>query len=56
MMTLTPMDGIVLTAVLFAALFVIAWVSSATLRAWIERPKVRFVADVEDYDRQVANR
>src|SRR5271154_6107530 len=47
------MDFIVLIAVLLALVFVAAWASSRTLRAWIERPKYRFLADVEDYDRVV---
>jgi hypothetical protein len=47
------MDLIVLVAVLFALVFVAAWASSPTLRAWIERPKYRFLADVEDYDQAV---
>ncbi len=53
MMTLTATDWIVFIAVLFATAFLVAWISSATLRAWIERPKYRFLADVEDYDREV---
>jgi hypothetical protein len=44
------MDLIVLIAVVFALVFVAAWASSPTLRAWIERPKYRFLADVEAYD------
>ena len=53
MMTLTPMDWIVLIAVLFAVVFLAAWASSPALRVWIERPKYRFLADVENYDREV---
>jgi hypothetical protein len=50
---LTAMDWIVLIALIFALAFVAAWISSPTLRAWIERPKYRFLADVEDYDRVI---
>lgn len=53
---MTAMDWIVLIAVLLTVLFLVAWISSPTLRAWIERPKHRFLADVEDYDREVRNR
>jgi hypothetical protein len=48
--TVTAMDGIVLIAVGFTLVFVAAWISSPTLRAWIERPKYRFLADVKGYD------
>jgi hypothetical protein len=44
------MDVIVLAAVLFAAVFFVAWAVSPNLRAWIERPKYRFLADTESYD------
>jgi len=47
------MDFIVLIAVLFVLVFVAAWACSPTLRAWIERPKYRFLADVESYDRVI---
>jgi hypothetical protein len=47
------MDSIVLIAIVFALIFVAAWASSPTLRAWIERPKYRFLADVESYDREI---
>jgi hypothetical protein len=50
MMTST-MDWIVLIAVVLALVFVVAWTLSPTLRTWIERPKYRFLADVESYDR-----
>jgi hypothetical protein len=50
-MGLTAMDVIVLIAVGFAVLFVAAWACSRNLREWIERPKYRFLADVERYDR-----
>ena len=45
------MDLIVMIAVVFALVFVAAWASSPTLRAWIERPKYRFLADVVDRDK-----
>jgi hypothetical protein len=48
----TAMDLIVLIVVVFAVLFLAAWVSSPGLRTWIERPKYRFLADVESYDRK----
>jgi hypothetical protein len=47
------MDLIVLIAVLFALVFVAAWASSPTLRTWIERPKYRFLTDIERYDEAV---
>jgi hypothetical protein len=50
--SITAMDLIVLIAVVFAVLFLAAWVTSPALRAWIERPKYRFLADVESYDRK----
>ena len=47
------MDFIVPIAVVFALVFLAAWISSPTLRAWIERPKYRFLAEVEGYDRVI---
>jgi hypothetical protein len=47
---LTMLDTIVLLAVVFAVVFLAAWLISARLRAWIERPKYRFLADVQSYD------
>lgn len=44
------MDAIVLTAVFCAAVFVAAWLLRPDLRAWIERPKYRFQANVRSYD------
>ena len=44
------MDAIVLTAVVCAAVFVVAWWLRPDLRAWIERPKYRFQANVRSYD------
>jgi hypothetical protein len=45
------MDGIVFAVLLFTVVFFIAWLASPALRTWIERPKYRFLANVEDYDR-----
>jgi hypothetical protein len=44
------MDAIVLTAIVSAAVFVAAWLLRPDLRAWIERPKYRFQANVRSYD------
>lgn len=46
------MDMIVWLAVLFAVLFFAAWLISPRLRRWIERPKYRFQADLQRYDRE----
>lgn len=48
--SITAMDLIVLVAVGFVIVFVAAWIFSPNLRTWIERPKYRFLAAVEDYD------
>jgi membrane protein implicated in regulation of membrane protease activity len=47
---LTAMDFIVGLALLFALVFVAAWLISPRLREWVERPKYRFQADVRAYD------
>jgi hypothetical protein len=47
---MTMMDAIVLLAVAFAMVFVAAWLVLPGLRVWIERPKYRFLADVQSYD------
>jgi hypothetical protein len=44
-------DAIVFAAIVGAAVFVAAWVMRPDLRAWIERPKYRFQANVQSYDR-----
>ena len=44
------MDVIVGLAVLFTVAFLVAWIVSPRLRAWVERPKYRFQADVRSYD------
>ena len=43
-------DIIVLAAIVFAVAFFIAWLVRPDLRAWIERPKYRFQANVQSYD------
>jgi len=42
---------IVWASVALTAAFLAAWLSSRTLRAWIEQPKYRFLEAVRDYDR-----
>jgi hypothetical protein len=49
---ISAMDLIVLIAVAFAVVFLIAWVCSPALRAWIDRPKYRFLSDVDNYDQR----
>jgi hypothetical protein len=44
-------DAIVGLSLLFAAAFTLAWFVRPGLRSWIERPKYRFQADLERYDR-----
>ena len=44
-------DLIVWASVAFAIVFVVAWAVSPALRAWIERPKYRFIDAVQGYDR-----
>jgi hypothetical protein len=46
----TVMDVIVGLAVLFAVMFLAAWLMSPRLRTWVERPKYRFQADVRAAD------
>ena len=41
---------IVFSALAFVVLFSGAWLLSPRLRAWIEQPKFRFQANVQDYD------
>ena len=52
-MTMSLMDAIVLLAGIFAVVFLAAWIVSPRLRVWIERPKYRFLADVQIADSQV---
>jgi hypothetical protein len=51
---ISPMDIIVGLAILFALFFFAAWLISPRLRAWVERPKYRFQANLRAYD-QVQN-
>ncbi len=43
-------DIIVFAAIIFAVVFFVAWLLRPDLRAWIERPKYRFQANVQNYD------
>jgi len=43
-------DAIVIVSLLFALVFFLAWLLRPGLRAWIERPKYRFQANVQSYD------
>ena len=43
-------DIIVFSAIAFTAGFFVAWLARPDLRAWIERPKYRFQANVQHYD------
>jgi len=49
-MTVSLMDVIVLLVGIFAIVFLGAWLISPSLRVWIERPKYRFLADVQRYE------
>lgn len=49
--SMTGMDAIVLAVLVFTIGFLAAWALSPNLRTWIERPKYRFLADVEGYDK-----
>jgi hypothetical protein len=53
--TVSLMDAIVLLAGIFAIVFLLAWIISPSLRVWIERPKYRFLADVQTYDQSQAH-
>lgn len=46
-------DFIVWASAALTLAFVAAWVASPGLRAWIERPKHRFLESVRGYDRDV---
>jgi len=48
-------DAIVFTAIVCSAVFVAAWLLRPDLRAWIERPKHRFQANVRSYDQAQSN-
>jgi hypothetical protein len=42
---------IVFLSIVFALVFLVFWLVRPDLRAWIERPKYRFQANVQNYDR-----
>lgn len=44
---------IVFSALGFAAIFFLAWLLSPRLRMWLEKPKHRFQADVQDYEQML---
>ena len=46
-------DLIVFSAIAFVALFLVAWIVRPELRAWIEKPKYCFQANVQSYDQSV---
>ena len=41
---------VVFSAIGFAVVFFVAWLIRPDLRAWIERPKYKFQANVQSYD------
>jgi hypothetical protein len=43
-------DSIVISAIVFGAAFFLAWLVRPDLRVWIERPKYRFQANLQEYD------
>ncbi|HTS75495.1 MAG TPA: hypothetical protein VMG40_04785 [Bryobacteraceae bacterium] len=49
-------DAIVISSLLFAIVFFGAWLLMPRLRAWIERPKYRFQANVQNYDEKQTGR
>jgi hypothetical protein len=49
-------DAIVLAAIVSSVVSVAAWLLRPDLRAWIERPKYRFQANVGSYDREQSER
>ena len=44
-------DAIVFSSIVFAVVFLAAWLAVPGLRTWIERPKYRFQANVQSYDK-----
>lgn len=56
MLQLTAMDLIVGLSILFALAFLVAWIVSPGLRAWVERPKHRFQENVRRYDKEQRGR
>jgi hypothetical protein len=49
-------DAIVLSTIVCTVVFVAAWLLRPDLRAWIERPKYRFQANVRSYDQEQSQR
>ena len=49
-------DLIVFSSLVFGVVFFAAWLRLPRLRAWIERPKYRFQANVQSYDEDQAGR
>ena len=45
-------DLIVVSSILFAVVFFAFWLVRPDLRAWIERPKYRFLSNVQSYDQR----
>jgi hypothetical protein len=42
---------IVFLALIFAAVFTVAWLALPALRTWLEKPKYRFQENLRRYDR-----
>jgi len=49
-------DVIVYSSIAFAVVFLAVWLVVPDLRAWVERPKYRFQANVQSYDKVQATR
>ncbi len=45
-------DAIVFSSIVFVLGFFVAWLVRPELRAWIEKPKYRFQANVQSYDQE----
>jgi len=43
-------DVIVIASVAFGMAFLAVWLLKPSVRAWVERPKYRFQANVQSYD------
>ena len=43
---------IVFSSIVFAVVFFVFWLVRPDLRAWIERPKYRFLSNVQSYDQR----
>ena len=48
--SMDAMDLIVLLTLVFVVVFVVAWIVSPALRAWIERPKYGFQDNLRRYE------